>query len=235
MSVLIKKYSAGGITPVTRKSIVKEFTNFYSKSRESIEIYYRLWHGWHTLEEARGAVSALGLNEEVFVYISLDGEWNAVSMQALSKQVVINKDIISYRNNGEEVFAPAEEVINGKALDSLGITRPCTHTIWCKTIKEDIESLFDVQIVPGYKARPTARDKGVLGHNALILLATTMFDTMVPVFKLNVMDSYLEYSPSRQKLWAKGISKYNYYTGEAEYVSEEEIARLRALEEAKKV
>ena len=53
---------------------------------------------------------------------------------------------------------------------------------------------------------------------------------MVPVFKLNVMDLYLSDFPSRWKLWKKGVSYYNYYTGESLTASRKEIERMRREE-----
>lgn len=52
----------------------------------------------------------------------------------------------------------------------------------------------------------------------------------VCIFKLNVMDLYLSDSPSRWKLWEKGVSYYNYYTGESLTAGRKEIERMRREE-----
>jgi hypothetical protein len=196
------------------------------------------------VEEARNSVAELGLNEEAFVYIALNGEWNAVTMENLGNQIVLNKDIIYYRKGayiwggggfaGDEVFISTKEYArNSSKYELPHIQRPKISYGWTGALKDDLETLFSLDWEEGSKAQPTSKDRFWLLQNSIILLGTTMFDTMVPVFKLNVMDEYMQNSPSRHKLWKKGISKYNYYTSEAEYVSAEEIARLRAKEESR--
>ena len=243
MNKHLKEFSISNVSPIAREFTVKNFDNYYSKAKDSLEISYRLWHGWESVEEAKKAVSELGLNEEAFLYIALNGQWNAISMENLGNQIVLNKDIVYYRKGayswggggfyGDEVFIGTQDFLKDSTKYEMpNIQRPKISYGWTSTLKDDLEELFFVESEYGSKAQPTSKDRYWLLHNAMILLGTTMFDTMVPVFKLNVMDEYMQDSPSRHKLWSKGISKYNYYTKEAEYASKEEIARLREKEEA---
>lgn len=126
-----------------------------------------------------------------------------------------------------EILAPADN-IEKKELAKLTFNCAKIGSEWNTGICCDLYKLFSTKYIRGNET------KKLNVNNCFTLLGTTMFDTMVPVFKLNVMDEYLSYSPSRYKLWKKCISKYNYYTKEAEYTTPEEIARMRAEEENKK-
>ncbi len=100
-------------------------------------------------------------------------------------------------------------------------TKPRVAQSWMDKLEKDVRQLFSVNVYHGEKT------KKLPDSNCVILIARNMFYTIVPVFQLNVMDLYLADSPSRRKLWKKGISAYNYYSNAVRTALKEELIAKR--------
>ena len=199
--------------------IEKEYYNFYKKKMK-YPIQYTLQEGFKTLEEAQDAI-AKKWNPSFFTYISIEGEIYAVAMETLGRQIVITKGKCFYRNG--EVYAMQVEAVdtycdfeNYLEIPTI-ITEPRITNPWRKEVINDLNQLFEVKILKGTKSN--TQKTRFIPDNSIILLAKVLFDTMVPVYELGVMDAYCDNPPSRWKLWEDGIVYYNYFTGEKEYAN----------------
>ena len=204
---------------VKERTIVKEYENFYTGRRMTYPIVYQLQPGFRSVGEAKESVGSI-TNPENFLYIRVDDELYAVTMEMLGKQCVVTKGVCRYRNGAFSVngFSGEEELLTFEELKSKGktlsIQKVRVGQWWNDELKKDIESLFSVSIE--YTGENVPNDKTRMGKtlvsDSIVLIGTILFASMVPVYYLNVMDAYMNDSPSRWKLWREGITAYNPYS-----------------------
>lgn len=202
-------------------TINKKYYNFYQKKEMIYPITYTLQPGFSTLDEARSAISKKW-NPDFFTYISVDKEIYAVAIETLGRQIVITKGKCFYRNGevyamqvrANDAFCMFEDYLNiPTEINNPRITNP-----WASEVIKDLDTLFNVEILS--KTKCNTQNTKFLPNNSLVLLAKVLFDTMVPVYELGVMDAYCENpgnSPSRWKLWQNGVESFNYFNGEVKY------------------
>ncbi len=202
--------------PDESKTIIKKYMNFYTNSEMEFPITYTLQAGFKSIDEAKGAVSFF-LDPEKFIYIDVDGEMYAVTMELLERQIVITKGLCYCRGfkKGERerrlYYCELLETRDRISIDDIRI-----GSSWCATVENDLRELFSVSYTLGERFPNRSR----LISDSIILLASVLFDTMVPTFYLNVMDEYFSdpwSSPSRWKLWKDGVTAFNYFNGEKDY------------------
>ena len=201
------------------KTIEKTYDNYYTGTKMVYPITYRLQPGFKSVAEAKEAVKTI-TNPENFIYIRIDNELYAVTMELLGKQCVVTKGRCYYRDGicdmngfcGKEQFINYNKLVSRKI--SLEIKKVRVGQQWMDEIQKDIESLFNVSVE---QLGASVSYSKTLISDAIILVGIVLFSSMVPVFYLNVMDLYMSNSPSRWKLWQKGITAYHPYTKACSY------------------
>ena len=185
------------------------FDNFYSKTEEEIILSYNFADGFLTVKDACKEVSKQKQNPLFFNYIFFNQQYYAVSIETTIKEIVISKDFSWYYDKGK-----LQKFINKDNFKvPYIIEKPRSSHYWMRTIYDDLTEFNNepLKIIFG-KSKSQS-----LAFNSVILLGIVMFDTLIPVFKLNAIDKYfLEYPPSRTMLWKKGIKKINPFSQEKE-------------------
>ena len=196
------------------KTIEKTYDNYYTGTKMVYPITYRLQPGFKSVAEAKEAVKTI-TNPENFIYIRVDNELYAVTMELLGKQCVVTKGRCYYRDGtfGMYGFSGKEEYLDYKKLVSKKIRLPIkkvrVRQQWMNEIQKDIESLFNVSVEQ--LGASVSYDK-MLISDSIILVGTVLFSSMIPVFYLNVMDLYMSNSLTKRNLWKQGITAYQPYT-----------------------
>lgn len=193
----------------------KKFNNYYlSNSVDAHEIQYTIFEGFSSVDEAKAFVAKYSYPEfaENFVYLRFMGMFYPVSMENLPEQIVISKQYIKYRSSYREEFVKTNKKNVLRALNTISLEKPRSSGRWNDQIVNHLRKVtkhcIDVAYI-GSNAKQT-----YVKYNAPMLLAQLFFDTDIPVYKLNVVDSFFNSCPpSRWKLWQK-YDEYNPFRGE---------------------
>lgn len=204
-------------------SLIKEYDNYYTKKQESICIYYSVYDGWNSVDDTKTWLMSHNVHVDNYRYIQVTNKKTGkiqiypVNIQTLQNKIVFTKEISYVRNHLLASFC-AEAYLPKEIYDSCGIfdfanafTKPRINGDWKDTILNDLAPQYDITCLTGRPDTITAKDY-------CILLGTVFFNTYIPVYQLNVMDAYFadEYnSPSRWRLWKKGVRYYNPFRHEA--------------------
>lgn len=195
---------------IVSKTLIKTYDNFYEKRTCTAELTFTLQQGLGNLDEAKNIV-AQKWNPNHFSYIKVDNELYAVAIETLGRQIILSKELCYFRNGSWSIggFCGTEKHCDFSEILSIPtvITKPRTSSWWNDTVAKDIKSLFTVEVISSVKG-------DYIKENSITLLARILFDTLIPVFELNVIDAYFSsyhWCPSRQRLWKEGICAVNPY------------------------
>lgn len=188
------------------------YNNYYSKKDESIEITFNIEEGFATKEKAVAAIKESGQIEEEFSYVIFKNMFYPVSICNIDEEIVIAKEYIWYKEYAyggikkfhRKLISNPPYVINNARV----------HSRWTNSLMDilkEIDPQVDCRVASKVKAKSYMRE------NCMIVFICAMFDTMIPVFKLNCVDEFFSYPPSFMRLWEDGIMEFNPFSEDRIY------------------
>ena len=200
-------------------TVTKEYDNYYTKRHETFPITYTIYDGFDSMQKAIDFLISYGIDSDMFQYVQVVNNKTErqqvypVTMETLQHEIVITKGCCYARDTEffhYDKFVSFSQFDNSPIPDiAQGFSRPRISSEWCHTILEDLKPTYDFFSLTNLGGK-------YLQVDACILLGMVFFDTMIPVYDLNVMDSYYAdawNSPSRDKLWNKGVKAYQPFRG----------------------
>lgn len=189
-----------------------EFANSYSGENDSIKLSWKVPLGFDTLEEAEQAVESEGQNPEEFSYVLFSEMYYAIGLSTRENIVAVGKEFIWYWSEYKCVYERFKlgELSEPKYL----IEKARIATRW-----DDSILLPFREKDPEMRAIPAraARNKKILGEVAPAVLAQISFDTLIPVYQLDVVNDMCFNPPIKLDLGKSGICSYNPFNDEREH------------------
>lgn len=211
---------------IEKTSIQKRFRNyFFSNALDSIQFEFSYGDGYPSLTEAKSAIRQYNLNPGCFIYIRFKGTWYAINIQGYSEALVLSKERMWIRRG--PIGAPIGIFdINGTTAEDVmevlphGITNPSFGPRpWNVSLVHDLIEIEGAPLTIVFTlgkteiTTTTSELHGQTALNSVVMLGICLFETDIPVFQLNAVDSYFSSDyippPSMRKYWKEGVIVIN--------------------------
>lgn len=185
------------------------FYNLFLQKDDSVTLSWDFPDGFSDVNAAKEAVSQLGQNPELFLYIKHHGFLYAVATYLLEQAIVISERYIWYR---ESPTLKITRVFRKSSSKLPYLISSCkTVDYYKKALCQDMFSFDpDIRIICGKKVKDMEKE---YKDFCVATLGAVMNTSMIPVYQLNCMDSYFKNITSFLDLWKLGIKTYNPFTG----------------------
>lgn len=197
---------------MTAYTLTKTFKNYYLKKEDTIELTYQVFKGFDTIEDAKKAVLALQQEPRHFLYITFQKQIYAVSVETIKQQVVIGlSDIYLINQSSREVYSRTTFDILPFTIQS-----PRVRSYWSGDLSKDLMRIEGEPL--SFKCDNSLFNQLSIDC-AFNTLGAAFFQTQVPVYQLNCLDTYVKQSLTYQDLWAQGVKAINPFHGKVEYTN----------------